>query len=435
MMECYLVSLLKVGSLYPSIFLKEECMFPQIHINDDGLFIAQCENFTVHSAFQPIISVAHKRIVGYEGLARVFDDSGVARPPADLFQSIGDLEHLVRVDRACRALHLRNFVQANFELRWLFLNVHPLVAMHGHQFGSFFSEILEQLALNGWQIVIEIVESELPDERQLIDSIEFYRSMGCLVALDDFGVGGSQFTRLWRINADIVKLDRSLIVEAEHSERAQRTLPSLVSMIHEAGSMVLQEGIETRKQLALAIHAGADLLQGFGLGRPAILNQLEPFDLAFLEQGLSESTEAADRAEIDLHKKMTAVTERFEDMLVALERGQTLHSASQALLSLSVVARVFALDGQGYQVAETIHGAFAPASIKNRFRPLAHAEGACWAKRPYFRRAMLEPSMVQVSRPYLSVAGGNLCRTLSYCRPHAPDDGIKVICCDINWMD
>lgn len=410
-------------------------MFPQIQTTTDGQSIAQCAQFTVHSAFQPIISVPHQRIVGYEGLARIFAPDGSPRSPGDLFESITDIEFLVRADRACRELHLKNFMHANLESRWLFLNVHPLVAMHGYQFGTFFAELLQALNIEGWRIVIEIVESQLPDEIQLMESIEFYRSLGCLIALDDFGMGGSQFTRLWRINADIVKLDRSLIVESEHSVRAQRTLPSLVAMIHEAGSMVLQEGIETSGQLDIALNSDVDLLQGFGLARPAMLDQSHEFNRDFLAQGLRNSSLERDRIDHDLHQQIVAVTERFEDMLVALERGESLKSASRILLSMAIVARVFVLDARGYQVAETIHGAFAPASIKSRFRPLAFAEGASWAKRPYFRRAMLEPSIVQISRPYLSVAGGNLCRTLSYCRPHAPDDGIKVVCCDINWLN
>lgn len=410
-------------------------MHTRIQTTTDGHFVAQCENFTVHSAFQPIISVAHQRIVGFEGLARVFNTGGSPRSPADLFQAITDIELLVRADRACREVHLKNFMHASLESRWLFLNVHPLVAMHGRQFGSFFESLLQTLNVEGWRIVIEVVESELPDETLLMESIGFYRSMGCLIALDDFGVGGSQFTRLWRINADIVKLDRSLIVEAEYSPRAQRTLPSLVAMIHEAGSIVLQEGIETVEQLSIALNSGVDLLQGYGLAKPALLEPTETFNHAFLEQGLKDTSLEMDRADYHLHQHIRSVTERFEDMLVALEQGKSLRDASVALLSMAIAARVFVLDARGYQVEETIQGAFAPVSIKSRFRPLAQAEGACWAKRPYFRRAMIEPNIVQISRPYLSVAGGNLCRTLSYCRGHARDDGIKVVCCDINWLE
>lgn len=410
-------------------------MNPRIKIEPDGQRIAHCDHFVVRSAFQPVISVAHQRVVGYEGLARVTNNAGEVVSPADLFNSVSDIESLVAVDRVCREIHLGNFAHADLSPRWLFLNVHPMVAMHGHQFGAFFAQILQQLKIDGWQVVIEIVEAELPDELLLNDAIALYRSLGCLVALDDFGVGGSQFTRLWRIDADIVKLDRSLILEAEQSVRAQRTLPSLVAMIHEAGSLVLQEGIETSRQLELALSAGVDLLQGFGLARPALIAQDEPFNRDFLSAGLAASTLEADRVDNLLHQQIMSVTERFEDMLVALERNVPLEVAAQAILSMKMVARVFVLDGDGRQQGDTVNGIFAPSSIKNRFRPLAKAKGASWAKRPYFRRAMIEPGIVQISRPYLSVAGGNLCRTISYARPHVPHHGIKVVCCDINWTD
>lgn len=410
-------------------------MNPRIKIEPDGQRIGCCDLFTVRSAFQPVISVAHQRVVGYEGLARATDHQGQMLPPTDLFDSARDLAALVAVDRVCREIHLANFAQAQLSPSWLFLNVHPMVAMHGHQFGPFFAEILAQLHIKGWQIVIEIVEAELPDEALLYDAIALYRSLGCLVALDDFGVGGSQFTRLWRIDADIVKLDRSLIVEAEHSASAQRTLPSLVAMIHEAGSLVLQEGIETDRQLELALSAGVDLLQGFGLARPALIDQAEPFNQAFLAQGLAATSLEADRVDFLLHQQIMAVTARFEDMLVALERNVPLETAARPLLSMQMVARVFVLNGDGLQQGDTVTGIYAPSSIKHRFRPLANARGASWVKRPYFRRAMIEPGIVQISRPYLSVAGGNLCRTISYARAHVPNHGIKVICCDINWTD
>ena len=410
-------------------------MNPRIQADVDGQSVAVCEGFRIRSVFQPIISVAHQRVVGYEGLARVTDASGAAIAPNVLFDGIEDLQHLVAVDRACRELHLINFARMQFFPRWIFINVHPMVAMHGHQFGSFFANLLDELQIDGAQVVIELVESALVDERQLRSAIELYRSLGCLVALDDFGVSGSQFTRLWRIDADIVKLDRSLIAEAEHSARARRTLPSLTAMVHEAGSLVLQEGIETATQLALALGAGVDLLQGFGLARPALLEQAEPFDRAFLAEGLRQTSLETDRADFDLHQQIQAVTERFEDMLVAIERGVPIEQAARALLSMHLVARVFVLDGSGCQRGETIHGSFAPVSQHSRFQPLLQAEGASWAKRPYFRRAMIEPGVVQISRPYLSVAGGNLCRTLSYCRAHVPDHGIKVVCCDLNWSD
>lgn len=410
-------------------------MLPVFDEFADGQMFARCEHFSVHSAFQPIISVAHERIVGFEGLARVFDDSEQPVAPTQLFQQAGDIENLVTLDRACRELHLNNFLRMNLDQHWIFINVHPLVAAHGAQFGAFFEGMLKRLGLNGWQVVVELVEAEVPDEARLLEAIALYRSLGCLIALDDFGVGGSQFTRLWRIDADIVKLDRSLIVEAARSNRAERSLPALVAMIHESGSLVLQEGIETEEQMQIALMSGIDLVQGYGLARPVGIGKAATFNRHFFEEASNQTSASTERSDQLLRQRMAAVIERFEEMIVGIERGLTLDNAARSLLSFPGVERVFMLDAEARQRGPSIHGNDAPASIRDRFRPMIEAEGASWARRPYFRRAVVEPGVVQISRPYLSVAGGNICRTLSYCRNHAADDGDKVVCCDIDWAD
>jgi len=410
-------------------------MYPVFDEFADGQMLARCANFSVRSAFQPIISVAHERIVGFEGLARVFDVTDQPVAPTQLFQQARDIENLVKLDRACRELHLNNFLKMNLDQHWIFINVHPLVAAHGAQFGAFFESMLERMGLNGWQVVIELVEAEVPDERSLQEAIALYRSLGCLIALDDFGVGGSQFTRLWRIDADIVKLDRSLIEEASLSSRAERSLPALVAMIHESGSLVLQEGIETQQQMEIALMSGIDLVQGYGLARPTGCDLANNFDRDFFVRASEATFSSAERNDQQLRQRMASVIERFEEMVVGIERGLPLERAAKPLLSFPGVERVFMLDAQARQRGPSVHGGGAPSSIRDRFRPMIEAEGASWARRPYFRRAVVEPGVVQISRPYLSVAGGNICRTLSYCRNHAKDDGDKVVCCDIDWAD
>ena len=81
---------------------------------------------------------------------------------------------------------------------------------------------------------------------------------------------------MWRINPLIVKLDRSLLVNAENHSRARMLLESLVKMIRESGSLVLLEGIENSTQAHIALQTEADLLQGFLFARPTRLQEHEP---------------------------------------------------------------------------------------------------------------------------------------------------------------
>jgi len=101
-----------------------------------------------------------------------------------------------------------------------------------------------------------------------------YRRRGFRVAIDDFGAQDSNFDRLWRLTPDVVKIDRTLVVEAVRNPRARRVLPRIVDIIHQLGATVVCEGIETCLQDALARDSGADLVQGFLYGKPASLAEI-----------------------------------------------------------------------------------------------------------------------------------------------------------------
>ncbi|MEI7432124.1 MAG: EAL domain-containing protein, partial [Betaproteobacteria bacterium] len=68
---------------------------------------------------------------------------------------------------------------------------------------------------------------------------------------------------------DIVKLDRSLIVQATENPRVRRVLPKIVEIVHDLNARVVCEGVETREQHAIALDSGVDLLQGFYYARPS----------------------------------------------------------------------------------------------------------------------------------------------------------------------
>jgi EAL domain-containing protein (putative c-di-GMP-specific phosphodiesterase class I) len=59
-----------------------------------------------------------------------------------------------------------------------------------------------------------------------------------------------------------------MITQAGNNARIRRMMPVMVSLLHEAGSMVLMEGIETASEALIAMDADADFVQGFFFARP-----------------------------------------------------------------------------------------------------------------------------------------------------------------------
>lgn len=114
------------------------------------------------------------------------------------------------------------------------------------------------------RIQIEITEDVMDTSRSHFkETVENLQKNGFTVAIDDFGRGFSNLTRLANIPVDVIKLDRSLIDEASSNERVQVLLNSSIEMAHALGSAVIVEGVETLDQVKMAELAGADALQGF----------------------------------------------------------------------------------------------------------------------------------------------------------------------------
>ena len=119
------------------------------------------------------------------------------------------------------------------------------------------------------RVAVELIESPLADEGKLAAAMEYYRELGCVIVLDDFGAGYSNFDRIWRLKPDIVKIDREMTRRVTVEPLARRMFTGIVSVLHEAGALVCVEGIETEAEALCATDANADLVQGQYFAGPA----------------------------------------------------------------------------------------------------------------------------------------------------------------------
>ncbi len=397
----------------------------------EGMAIGRFKHLTARSAFQPILSLAHRRPVGYEGLLRAHAADGKPVPPLDAFRLAETEAETTFLDRLCRAVHLRNFLALPDDTSWLFMNINPKVIVDGRLHGSFFSELLRRSGFPPHRVVVEIVEEAIRDEALLAEAVSYYKELGCLVAIDDFGAGHSNFDRIWRIEPHIVKLDRSVSVQAASSSRVRRVLPNLVNLIHEAGSLALMEGIETEKEALIAMDADVDFVQGYFFARPAERG-LDGQRCDALFRGLCDKFKhyANDEAN-DQRGRLASYLSGFRQALGQVESGLAMEQACAGFLGLPRTQCCYLLDEEGRQVGANLDSAHLTSRLDLRFLPLSDAKGANWARRQYFRQAMNHPGRVQVSNPYLSIATSRMCVTLSVTVSAGND--LRVLCCDLDW--
>ena len=385
------------------------------------------------SHFQPIFSLVHKRPVGYEALLRAQNQAGNYIPPLELFHMVSDEEETVFLDRLSRNLHLRNFLPTADETSWIFLNVNPQVTVGGKRYGPYFSELLERYQIPPHRIVVEILEANIHDESLLAEAVDYYKNLGCLVAIDDFGAGHSNFDRIWRLSPQIVKLDRSMIAQAAHNISVRRVLPNLVSLLHESGSLALMEGIETEEEALIAMDSGIDFVQGYYFGRPqkSLLGAGQNTEV--LPQLCDRFKNFTQKISEKYHAELQEYVSKFLHAAGLIEKGAAAESACIELLRKPKAERCYLLNQEGKQLGINLTSPLRNTREDPRFKPLADARDAIWSRRPYFRRAISNPGEVQISRPYLSIAGANMCVTLSLLIGTGQNK--QVLCCDLDWNE
>lgn len=424
----------KIGTLKDVVAATDqsvELVKSRIWMTAAGNAESEFKTLLLSSVFQPVFSLAHRRPIGYEALIRARNAQGNQVSPLDVFSMAGTGQELTQLDRLCRILHVCNFQQTSSDDSWLFLNINPEVVVNGKNYGAFFAEMLEHYSIPPHRIVVEILEGAIQDESHLTEAVEFYKQLGCLVAIDDFGSGHSNFERIWRVTPDIVKLDRSLMLQAVTKPKVRRVLPSLVSLLHEAGCLVLMEGVETQEEALVSMDADVDFVQGYYFAKPMATAKVTPGNTCALTDLCSKFRSVVAKDMESQHKWTSAYTTGFLLCAQALQAGASLERACAGFIVEDAVMRCYLLDAEGVQIGANLTSPFHNMRTDRRYATLEDTTGARWFRRSYFRRAIAQPGQVQMSRPYLSLTGAHMCITMSVALECNGET--RVFCCDLNW--
>ena len=219
----------------------------------------------VRAVLQPIVDLDSGAVVAYEALAR--GPVGELERPDLLFAEARRIGRLAELDELCRRAALRAAVdQRVLAPLMLFVNVEP--------------EVLDSAPLDDLvaiaadapgeiQVVMEITERALATRpAELLRTVERVRSLGWKVALDDVGADDMSLAFMPLLRPEVVKLDLRLVQERPDPAIAE-IMNAVNAYAERSGAVVLAEGIETERHLAVARALGARLGQGWLLGRPA----------------------------------------------------------------------------------------------------------------------------------------------------------------------
>jgi EAL domain-containing protein (putative c-di-GMP-specific phosphodiesterase class I) len=225
----------------------------------------------VSIVFQPIFRVRQgtATAVAVEALARGPRNTPFESPLV-LFEYVRRKRAEVAVDRECVRLSIASYAALTTSLR-LSVNVHASTLGRDEDFADFLIRQCEMQRLPASRVAIEIVEhSPAWNEGRFHSSLFRLREAGIMVALDDVGLGNSNYRMVLDCRPNYLKLD-SYIVHGCHNDAGRKAiLSSVAKLAQDLGAEVVAEGVETAEELNTVVDRGIELVQGYIFCRPLV---------------------------------------------------------------------------------------------------------------------------------------------------------------------
>ena len=129
--------------------------------------------------------------------------------------------------------------------------------------------MLVEQSVDPESLALEITETAMLEQTpDAFDILTRLRIKNIGLAIDDFGIGYSSLTQLFRMPFNEMKIDRSLVSSIVESKEASIMVDALVSLAHKLNLTVCAEGVEDRATLEALGKFGADFAQGYFVSTP-----------------------------------------------------------------------------------------------------------------------------------------------------------------------
>jgi diguanylate cyclase (GGDEF)-like protein/PAS domain S-box-containing protein len=224
------------------------------------------DSFELH--YQPVFRVSDRSIVGFEALLRLPASDGKLIPPLIFIPVAEDLRLIDKIGEwtlrhACRTAALWP------EHLTIAVNLSPAQFTAGGV-SAIVAAALKEAGIAPHRLELEITETLLlADSEIVMAELRALKALGVAIVMDDFGVGYSSLSYLWRFPFDKIKIDRGFMEGFSDSSHSARTVvKAIIGLGRELNMGVTVEGVETAEQAAFLEQADGDQAQGMFFGHP-----------------------------------------------------------------------------------------------------------------------------------------------------------------------
>ncbi|MDB5823221.1 MAG: hypothetical protein JWR21_1925 [Herminiimonas sp.] len=229
----------------------------------------ECDELVLH--YQPKVSTGTGRISGVEVLVRwQHPELGLLQPQdfIGLAEDTGLIVPLTKwvLHEAC--MEHKRWQQSGLP------SLHIAVNLSARHFVD--DNLLDDIKtiLSGAGMAPELLELEITESMMMRDTarslavLDGLKALGIRIAIDDFGIGYSSLSQLKQFPIDILKIDRSFIVDIPGDEADEAIASAIIAMARSLKMQVVAEGVEAAEQVDFLRRHGCDVTQGFYFSPP-----------------------------------------------------------------------------------------------------------------------------------------------------------------------
>ena len=229
--------------------------------------------------YQPIVSLAERRVVGIEALVR-WRHPMRGRVAPDQFIGLSEETGLIIplgrwiLECACAQTHEWQLALPSARPFYVSVNV-SIRQLQQRGFPQTVADVLTDTLLEPGSLVLEITEGMLADDRDAIaGQLTQLKQLGLRIAVDDFGTGYSSLSHLQQFPIDILKIDKSFIDELSGDGENANLVQGIINLGKSMHLDVIAEGIEHQQQADRLKAMHSPLGQGYLFSRPVPPNEL-----------------------------------------------------------------------------------------------------------------------------------------------------------------
>lgn len=217
--------------------------------------------------FQPVMSLAENRIIGFEALARWHHPTRGVIAPDEFIQIAEDLG---LIDALTTVILREGCIAAR---AWhpdtsLSINIAPM-QLRDPWLAARLLAILSQYGMPPNRLIVEVTENAIIDDvEQAAELFQSLQNAGIRIALDDFGKGYSSLSHLRQLRFNHLKIDSSFVRSMDTVE-SQKIVSAVAGLGKALGMPVTAEGVERLADAEALRALGCEQAQGFYFGRPA----------------------------------------------------------------------------------------------------------------------------------------------------------------------